>query len=213
MRTIIFTGFRPFGTYKANATGMVATQIGGTKMGGFKIASVLYETTISKKNRGAELFAYAKLTNAAAIVSMGMASEKTGLCVEAVAVNRIYHSKYVTGEDNNKPVDASRPYLENLGLDLAPWNVDAFSNRCRAKSIPVMAPSSESGGFCCNQLMYQYRVEQLTRGRQIPFIFFHVPCCPEAVSDPIAFAEAGKVTMETSKIIWGLEVLLEGASL
>jgi hypothetical protein len=48
---------------------------------------------------------------------------------------------------------------------------------------------------------------------KIPSIFIHIPCSPEAVSDPCAFMLSGKSLMTVEDVAIGLETLLERAPL
>ena len=213
MKTIVFAGFRTFGDYAANTTAIVANQIDRKTILGFEIHCDLLNARISQENRGRGLLEIAWRLGANGIVAMGMASEKTGLCVESVATNRIYNTKYVPSRMNNKPINKYRTYGEKCTLDLEPWNILAFQKRCRAEGISIMDTSTDAGGFCCNQLMYQVHVDQLRDPKKMPFIFIHVPCCPEAVRDMTAFIAAGKVAIEANQVIRGLELLLENSSL
>ena len=213
MKTIVFVGFRRFGNYLGNTTAIVANQINRKTILGFQIHCNLLNARILQENCGKGLLETARRLDTVGIVAMGMASEKTGLCIESLAINRIHNSKYVPCLMNNKPVNKYRNYGEKCTLDLDSWNILTFQKRCRAEGVSIMDTSTDAGGFCCNQLMYQVHVDQLRDPKKIPFIFIHVPCCPEAISNMAEFTAAGKVTMETSQVIRGLELLLENSSL
>lgn len=210
MKEIVLSAFGKFGSYLVNPVEVVAKKLHGKTIAGFKVNSIFFEATIPEENRGKKLLAFAQNVNASGIISLGLASDKKGLCVERVAVNRVFNLKYCPAALNNTPVDNHRPYEEKLELDPRPWNVGAFQNSCRSESIPVMEISTDANGFCCNHLMYQVRSAQLVSQDwiRIPFIFVHAPCSLEAISDPEMFAKAGKTTITIDKIIRGLALLL-----
>jgi pyroglutamyl-peptidase len=209
MRTIVLSGFRAFGNYPVNPTEVVANQLNGCVLSGFVVRSMTFQSLIPQNDNGAILMEFARCFHAAAIISIGMASEKKGLCIERVAVNRIYNDKYCAGL-NNTPVDGCRGYGEKLEADLSQWNIGSFRHICVSENIPVSEISEDAGGFCCNHLMYQVLAAQTAWQNlyKVPFIFLHVPCCPEAVCDSDSFTKSGKITMTTEKILRGLELLV-----
>ena len=212
MERIIVSGFRKFGDYKTNASQDVAYKMRGMKISGFEIMPAIFDASISRENRGQHLSEIADTVSAKGIITLGMASEKTGLCVERTAKNRIFNEKYVTAPFNNTPVDNRRLYPEKLSLELGMWNIPKWQEKCRQDRIPCTEISDDAGGFCCNQLMYQFCAYQVDASPKIPFIFIHIPCNKEAIADLATFTRAGKVTMEIDQVIDGLILLLANAS-
>lgn len=218
MKTIILSAFGRFGDYAANSTEIVARQLHGRMIAGFKIHSIVFECNIPSDNRGEMLIDLAEENQASGIVALGMASDKKGLCVESVARNAINNPKYCPDLTGN-PVNSDFHYDQELGLDLAPWNYDLFAKECDRKHVPVEGLSRYAGGFCCNHLMFQ--IEALQRAnqnakkpcRRIPFTFIHIPCSDEAVVDCNAHQKSGKILLPIDVVITGIEVLLEKASL
>lgn len=213
-RVIVLSAFRKFGDYLANSTEIVAHRLHEKIVGDFIVHSVLFDANITKENRGATLFSIAHALNANGIISLGMASEKTGLCIERIATNKIHNLKYCPLNLNDTAIDTQRPYEEKISLDLNPWNIEFFRKTCEEKDVPVMKDSEDAGGFCCNHLAYQARVAQLGSSMwgKIPFIFIHTPCSPESVSDIGEFHASGKITMPIEKIVQGVEILLSSAT-
>lgn len=215
MKRIILSGFRPFGDYPRNTTELVAQTLHGTSIPGFEIQAIVFDATIPEENRGVVLFQEAELLGGQAVISLGMASEKTGFCIERVARNRIANGKYCTAAQNNTPVDSQRRYNEEMFLGLEPWRLNDFRQSCKEMRIPVMPDSANAGGFCCNHLAYQARVAQVNSRawNNIPYIFIHIPCSPEAVPDMKEFHRQGKITMSVEKIIEGIHALIFSADL
>ena len=214
MKTVILSAFKAFGDYPVNSTEVIAKQLNGEVFSGFKVRSAIFSASIPQNDHGVILRGLVGRFGAIAIVSMGMASEKKGLCVESVATNRIYNEKYCP-RLNGTPVDGHMRYGELREVDLLQWNISAFQRACRSEGIPVTEVSNDAGGFCCNHLMYQVLVAPIVwRGfRNVPFVFLHTPCSPEAVPDRDSFVRAGKITMTTAQITRGLELLLKHSSL
>ena len=216
MKKIIISGFGPFGDYPENVTRVVARRLHGKNFCGFKVEEgIIFPSVISEANRGQMLLERAFQTGAVAIISLGMASGARGFRVENVGRNRVFNERYCPACLNNKPVDVTRRYGEDRWTDLAPWNIEVFFAACQAEGIPVGGISEDAGGFCCNQLIYQLLVWQF-RSReyaQIPFIFLHVSCSKECVSDLRAFEKTRKITMTEEETTRALTLLLEGSSI
>ncbi len=213
MKKIVLSAFGPFGEYPLNSTELVAKRLDGLFLSGFKICSVLFEAQIPIENRGEKLIALAKALNAQAIISLGMASEKQGLCIEKLANNKISNLKYCPELEGVK-VNEEFDYDESLELSLEQWDIPSFLRQCHDQDIPAFL-SQEIGGFCCNHLAYQLQRANLKEGKddQIPFVFMHTPCSPEAVRDIPMFTDLGKRTMSVQEISDGLEILLRNSSL
>ena len=211
MKKIILSAFKAFGGYAVNPTEIIADRFNKGVLSGFDIVSVVFESVIPKGDRGGYLLSLARRVGACGIVSLGIDSGKKGLCVENLAVNRIFNEKYCPSFLNDTPVDKSREYMERLRLDISDWNIKAFADACRSESISVMDASDAVGGFCCNHLIYQVAAQKIASQyfARIPFAFMHSPCSPESVSDPVSFARSGKVLMSVDDIVRGLEILLE----
>ena len=141
-----------------------------------------------------------------------MASEKTGLCLETATHNKI-QSKYCSEEMNGTPINADLRYGAQITLDTVPWNVATFISECRRQNVSMMPPSTDAGGFCCNHLMFQLAMLQRSGHFRIPFVFLHVPCSPEAVTDQETNRASGKILMPIAEVVKGIGILLESASL
>jgi len=216
MKTILLCVFGNFGKYRANSTKLAAHALADRTLAGYRIIPVFFRATIPRGDRGRQIFGIARRLGASGIVCLGMASDKTGLCVERWCANLINNAKYCPPWLNGTSIDASRPYGQRVALDLQPWHIWTFRECCIAKHIPVMEPSDDANGFCCNHLIWQLRMAQLNSCRglaDIPFIFLHIPCSPECVPSHAEFAKAGKVTMTIGQIRDGLGVLLACSSL
>lgn len=213
MKTVILTGFMPFGQYQSNLSEQVALFLDGKIIGDYRIASIIFAADIPPYNRGEEIFMRAQRIKASGIISLGIGSEKKGFCVELVARNFISNQVYCP-ELSGKPINDNRPIGEKLPLDLSPWNIPAFYGTCQDAGL-VTEISDDCGGFCCNHLAYQVRLAQTLASfaDYVPFIYMHIPCAVEDVSNPVEFAKQGKTTMDLETVTKGLTILLSNASL
>ena len=210
MKKIVLSAFKAFGSYAVNPTEIIADRFNKGVLSGFDIVSVVFESVIPKGDRGWYLLSLARRVGACGIVSLGIDSGKTGLCIESVATNLIFNEKYCPSLSGS-PVDDARRYKEKIALDLGPWNIGKFRRGCHLEKIPVTDVSENAGGFCCNHLIYQVAAQKIASQyfARIPFAFMHSPCSPESVADPMSFTGSGKVLMSVDDIIRGLEILLE----
>lgn len=215
MKTIILSAFKKFGDYTANSTELVAERLDGFQVGDFVIHSILFSAEIPEENRGIALFSTAQKLSAKGIISLGMASEKTGLCIEQVVTNKIHNTKYCHPSINETAIDVNRPYGEQIRMRLRPWNLSLFKSECARKNISIMPDSKDTGGFCCNHLAYQARVAQIgsEAWSEIPFIFIHTPCSPETLLDVQKFYSSGKTTKPVEEISEGIRTLILNAKL
>lgn len=211
MKTIIVSGFRRFGAYRCNPTETLVEYLAGETLAGYRVITALFDATIPTDDRGANLLFTAYQFDACAIISLGVDSQKRGLCIEREAKNLVLNAKYCPPELQNTPVDATRPFGEKLELDENPWRLRRFERLCSEESIPVEI-SHDAGGFCCNHLAYQVCAAQ-NRGilRTMPFVFVHVPCSPESIPDIGAFVRENKTTMTIPTMEAGLKNLLIAA--
>ena len=213
IKTILISGFGVFGNYRSNLSETVAKTLDHHSLGNFRFVSVLFVAEASKRNLGEMIFNQARVYGASAVISLGIASEKKGICVETKARNLFLNEKYCP-ELMGKPINPNRNIAEELELDLAPWNINQFCDRCSSAVLSVEV-SRTCSGFCCNQLAYQARAYQLEAfsNQTIPFIFLHIPCAREDVPDIMEFTSQGKIVMTEDEVVAGLSILLDGSNL
>lgn len=215
MKNILISAFLPFGDYPENSSRQVVSLETNRGLCEYHVSPMYFAASIPNIDRGLLLLNAAQYTGTRGIICLGMASQKKGLCLETRTSNLVQNVKYCRPNQNGKPVDLSRPLGECLEIDLSKWNVDKFETLCQNTGIPSER-SQDAGGFCCNHLMFQICSAQLrdSRLREIPWIYFHIPCTQEAVPvPPDEFIKAGKTTMALSDIYTGLIFLLRGASI
>ena len=215
-KNIILSAFKKYGRYHRNSGELVAGELDQTSLSGFVVRQEIFPCTIPLlgENRGLHLFERARTFNASAIVCLGMASGKKGMCIETTAVNAIDNEKYCP-ELSGQPVDSRFAHKRVLNLDLRQWHLDDLLIGREKTESPLIKVSTNPGGFCCNHLIWQLRAAQLEdiECASIPFIFIHIPCSPECVGGNMEFRRQKKATLKVPQIIQGLETILKIATL
>lgn len=215
-KILILSAFGQFGTYKANISAEVARRLDRKKVADYRVVSLIFPCDITEPsdNRGRALLDLAQERGAVGILSLGMSSASTGFWFETRARNELHQEKYYPNKER-VPVDPSRPMDEVLHMDITPWNFETFKREWESVRICPVELSSDEGGFCCEHLAYQVLSEQYlqTPAERLPYTFIHLPCCPEAVENPMAFLRSGKTLLTTETVERGLHELLTVANL
>ena len=211
MKTIIMSGFGTFGNYPHNSSETIVRALHAHMLHNYRIDSIVFPATIPAENRARQLLTRAREHHASAIMSLGMSSRAQGLQVETVACNRIDDARYCLPEQVGTNVDPRHIQENLLNAHVTPWNISRWQDRCTQRNIPVSVNTDVSGGFCCNHLIYQMCTLQETHN--VPWIYLHIPCMQDCLPEPAeSFMKQGKVIIEPTMVIKGLELLLETAS-
>ncbi len=215
-KNIILSAFKKYGRYHRNSGELAAAQLDQTTLGKFVVRQEIFPCTIPLvgENRGRHLFERARTFNASAIICLGMASGKKGLCIETRTMNAINNEKYCP-ELSGQPIDSRFAYRRVLDLDLRVWHMDDLLIGRDKTELPPIKVSTNPGGGWCNHLIWQLRAAQLEdiECASIPFIFIHIPCSPECVGGNMEFKRQRKSTLKVSQIIQGLETILRIATI
>ncbi|HXE23704.1 MAG TPA: pyroglutamyl-peptidase I [Roseiarcus sp.] len=172
-RTILVTGFEPFGGETVNASWEAAQRLEGWRHGEYAAAARLlpcaYDASVKQLVRAIETL------QPDALLMTGQAARRGVVCVERFAHNL----DAATAPDNDgvlrrgiRIVRDAPDWLETA----AP--VTAIVRAIREAGIPARA-STNAGGFVCNHL-YFGALDYLRRERRaVPAIFVHLPATPE----------------------------------
>lgn len=145
---ILLTGFAPWGTERVNPSGELARELGG------HVLPVDFTESVRELRR--------LITRHVpdAVLMMGLASTRTRICLEAVALNIDPHE----GRAWRRSVRRRGPTALEARLPL-----DRILKRLRAARIPS-AISHHAGTYVCNHLFYE-----ALRTWKGPCGFVHVP--------------------------------------
>ena len=172
MKTVLLTGFEPFGGETVNPSGEIARQWHGRVIGGHRVTGALlpcvFGAAITELNR------QIRTTKPALVICVGQAGGRAGITPERVAIN--VDDARMPDNAGRQPVD--RPVVR--GGPAAYWStlpVKAMVAALTRQGIPA-AVSQTAGTFVCNHafygLMHALRGQKKIRGG-----FIHVPFLPE----------------------------------
>lgn len=171
-RTILVTGFEPFGGERINPSAEIARRLHGTRIGGCAVVGVVLPCVFGAAT--AELKRALRAANPRLVVCLGQAGGRTAITPECVALNR----DDATQPDNvgQQPVDV--PVVR--GGPVAYWStlpVKAMVAHLQAEGIPAQL-SRTAGAFVCNHVFYGL-MHALRRRPGMRGGFVHVPWLPE----------------------------------
>jgi pyroglutamyl-peptidase len=190
-RTILVTGFEPFGGESINASWEAARKLDGWRSGEFAAVARLlpcaYDASVKELVRAIETL------QPEAVLMTGQAARRAVVCVERFAHNL----DDAAAPDNlgvlRQAVTISERAPERLAA-AAP--VNAIAVAIREAGIPARV-SRNAGGFVCNHLYFG--ALQYLRDKELatPAVFLHLPATPgQAPSGtsarPLASADAAK---------------------
>jgi pyroglutamyl-peptidase len=189
-RTILVTGFEPFGGEAINASWEAARKLDGWAAGEFATVARLlpcaYDASVKELIRAIETL------GPQAVLMTGQAARRGIVCVERFARNL----DDAAAPDNlgvlRKAAAISNGAPERLEA-AAP--VKAIAAAIREAGIPARV-SRSAGGFVCNHLYFGGLQYLRDKGRATPAVFVHLPVTPEqtpaAGARRLASADAAK---------------------
>ena len=171
-RTILVTGFEPFGGEAVNASWEAARKLDGWRLGEFAAVARLlpcaYDASVKELVRAIETL------KPEAVLMTGQAAQRAVVCVERFARNL----DDAAAPDNlgllRKAVAIAEGAPERLGA-AAP--VKAIAGAIREAGIPARV-SRSAGGFVCNHLYFGALQYLRDTGRATPAVFVHLPATP-----------------------------------
>jgi pyroglutamyl-peptidase len=171
-RTILVTGFEPFGGETVNASWQAARKLEGWGHGEFvavaRLLPCAYDASVK------ELIQAIETLKPEAILMTGQAAQRAVVCVERFARNL----DDAAAPDNlghlRKAVAIAEGAPERLEA-AAP--VKAIAGAIREAGIPARV-SRSAGGFVCNHLYFGALQYLRDTGRATPAVFVHLPATP-----------------------------------
>ena len=165
-RTVLLTGFGPFGTVEQNPSQTLALALNGLKFDGWRCHTMVLD--VSYRRAIQQLLARVEELKPACVIMTGVARSATALRVERQAVNcaSSIHAD-IDGE-----VGHNRPLEVDLPTDLirqSIWDIDTSMAHVLAAGFPIY-DSMDAGGYVCNASYFQALGEL-----NVPVVFVHVP--------------------------------------
>jgi pyroglutamyl-peptidase len=172
-RTILVTGFEPFGGETVNASWEAAQQLEGWRHGDtVAVARSLpcaYDASVKKLVNAIETL------RPDALLMTGQAARRTLVCVERFAHNL----DDATAPDNDGALRralrisrAAPEWLETMA------SVRTIARAIKEAGIPARV-SRDAGGFVCNHLYFGALQYLSDKRSAIPAVFVHLPVTPE----------------------------------
>ncbi|CAK9884463.1 MAG: Pyrrolidone-carboxylate peptidase [Candidatus Erwinia impunctatus] len=199
MKTVLLTGFSPFGGESINPSWQAVSQLNKREIAG---ARVVVQELPCEFGRSIEILcAELETVQPDIVITVGQAGGRAEITVERVAIN--IDDARIADNAGNQPVDqpvrADGPsaYFTTLPLK------SIVHELCDA-GIPASV-SQSAGTFVCNHIMYgllDYIAAHLA-AKQMRGGFIHIPYMPEqAVYHP------GVASMSVSQVVAALEIAI-----
>ena len=171
-RTILVTGFEPFGGEAVNASWEAARKLDGWRLGEFAAVARLLPCAYDASVK--ELVGAIETLRPEAILMTGQAAQRAVVCVERFARNLDDAALPDNLGHLRKAVAIAEGAPERLEA-AAP--VKAIAGAIREAGIPARV-SRSAGGFVCNHLYFGALQYLRDTGRATPAVFVHLPATP-----------------------------------
>jgi len=194
MKKILITGFQPFGEYTENSSELAAMNI--RVVGPYAVEKIIFPVRIfgEPEDYGKYIIRRAKMVNARAIISLGMASSVYGLRIESQAVNWVDNPKYCLESEQGKVISPFFEKHQQLPVNLDSWDISKIMFGLESSGLAYEEEiSQDAGAFCGNALMFR-TLKLMQYEREIPYLFLHLPCTAEAVKNIPDFSKDKYIT-------------------
>lgn len=148
-KTILLTGFEPFGSFTANPSALLARQLDGETAGAYRIRSTVLPVVFGEA--GDRLIAAIEDLAPAWVICLGLAANRREISMERCAVN--LDDADIPDNAGNLPVDQAIVG----GGPPAYWStlpVKAMVSALRELDIPASV-SLSAGTYVCNHVFYR----------------------------------------------------------
>ncbi|MGZ9584843.1 pyroglutamyl-peptidase I [Paenibacillus marinisediminis] len=204
MKTILVTGFDPFGGESLNPSWEAVRRLEGEYEGDYTVAARLLPTSFAR----AQHLLKQLLTEIEPdyVICVGQAGGRPDLTLERIAINLM--EARIADNDGEAPLDTS---IAANG-PAAYWTslpIKAMMAAVREAGVPCSI-SYTAGTFVCNTIFYAL-MHQLATSPELSGCkggFIHIPFLPEQ-----ALHHPGKASMSLDQIVLGLKAAIAAAAL
>lgn len=188
-RTVLLTGFDPFGGEVRNPSWEAVRGLRGARIAGHAVEVARIPTSFA---RCAAALARAVARHRPALVlCTGLALGRAAVSLERVAINCI--DARIADNDGEQPVD--RPVVPGApAAYFAPLPLKAMLAAIRARGVPAEV-SNSAGTFVCNALAFHLAHGIATRWPGLRGGFIHLPAAPFQVADRPGMPSMARETM------------------
>lgn len=197
-KTVLITGFAPFGGETVNPSWQVAQQLHGWQPAA-EVHVVAVELACAFEESNAQLTSLMNQLKPCLVLAVGQAGGRTQICLEHVAINLM---------EARIPDNAG---WQPSGIPVVAQGPDAYFCQLPLKSmlkalhqaqIPA-AISYTAGTFVCNSIFYQ--LCHLRQSMDVPAGFIHIPYAPSQTT----FSGAASLSLDIA--VAGLKICIEVA--
>ncbi|WP_314303617.1 pyroglutamyl-peptidase I [Brevibacillus parabrevis] len=200
MKTILVTGFDPFGGEAINPAWESVKRLTEIESGEYRIVARQLPTVFGKS---VELLLQAiREISPDLVFCIGQAGGRADISIERVAIN--VDDARIPDNAGKQPIDT--PIVEDGPV--AYWSslpIKAIVKEMRAKGIPASV-SQTAGTFVCNHLFYGLMHAIAKEYPAVRGGFVHIPYLPEQ-----AAKHPGQPSMSVETIVNGLQIAIETA--
>ncbi len=167
MRTLLLTGFEPFGGHERNPSAEVARALDGERLGDATVRGVVLPVAFGRAE--AALAEAIERLRPSRVLSLGLAPRRQEIGVERVAIN-LCDAPIPDNDDccpDEGPLDPQGPAARFATLP-----VKAIAQALADAGLPATV-SLSAGSYVCNALFYALLAE--AGRRAIPAGFVHLP--------------------------------------
>ncbi len=195
MKTILLTGFEPFGGEAINPSWEVAASLQGELIAGARVEALMLPCVFGESLQVLE--AALKALKPGLVLALGQASGRTALSLERVGINLI--DARIPDNAGRQPID--EPVIAGApAAHLTSLPVKAMVAGLRAAGYPAEL-SFTAGSFVCNEVFFG--LMQMLAGRPSRGGFMHLPCLPEQAAREL------KPSMALATMVGGVRLALE----
>ena len=176
-RTVLLTGFDPFGGEARNPSGEAVRSLRGARIAGHAVAVARIPTSFARC--GPALARAIARYRPSLVLCTGLALGRAAVSLERVAINCI--DARIADNDGARPIDV--PVVAGApAACFASLPLKAMLAAIRARGIPAEV-SNTAGTFVCNALAFQLAHGIATRCNGMRGGFIHLPAAPFQVAD------------------------------
>ena len=208
-KTVLLTGFEPFGGDALNPSGEIARQLDGAEIAGHQVRGAVLPCVFGES--AAELKRLIRRHSPTLVICLGLANGRAEITPERVAINV---------DDARIPDNAGRQPVDRAvvkGGPAAYWStlpIKAIVAALRRNGLPA-AVSQTAGTFVCNHAFYSLMHALARKRSTVRGGFIHLPSQPElakpgqpslpltAMRDAVALAIATAVTRRAEPKVSG----------
>ncbi|RKP56633.1 pyroglutamyl-peptidase I [Pararobbsia silviterrae] len=196
MKTILITGFEPFGDDAVNPSWEAALRVDGERMGDATIVARRLPCVVGTVQ--AALIAAIEETNPDVVIGVGLAAGRADISIERIAINIV--DARIPDNAGHQPID--EPVIEEgPAAYFSALPIKAIARDLREAGIPASI-SQTAGTYVCNAMFYALRHYIATARPALRGGFVHVP-----LSTEMAARYPGQPTLPLDTLAAALRVM------